>query len=555
MTKVRSDIFNRIFKPADSLFIEGEIRDRISRVLERLNIDYSDAIHLEHPEDELHGDYATNISFKLASIQKTSPIEIGTQLAEELNNDQYFKRVEFVKPGFINFFLSKEVLLNVLKTILDQGEAYGANSVGEAQVMQIEFISANPTGPLTFPNARGGFTGDTLGNVFSKNGFEVSREYYINDYGNQVQKLGASVFHEYQLLQGKDSKQPEDGYKGDYIKDIAAVLFQENKELSREDVTQKALAFNTASAKETVHRMGIEFDIWFSERELHDSGKVQEAFELLKSKEKVYEKDGATWLKTTEYGDDKDRVLIKSTGEKTYIMGDIAYHINKFVERKNNLVINVWGADHHGDIQRLRAGLHFLDIDEDRLDIILIALMKMQKEGKEVKISKRAGTYILMNDVLDEVPLDVLRFFAQMYDVKSPMLFDLDLALDTSERNPVYYVQYAHARMSSIIRKAPPEMNSGDIDLDMLTEEELSIVKKLIVFPELVVNVARNREVHHLPHFALDLARSFHAYYHHYRVIGDDNELSKARLAVVKAVQIVLKNTLSLIGVSAPEKM
>lgn len=555
MTKVKSELFDTLFEGTDALFVEGEVRVRITQALAALEIDFSDRIHLEHPEDAAHGDYATNIAFKLAGMQKTSPIEIGEKLAEKLNEDDYFKRVEFVKPGFINFFLSKDVFLNVVSEALDQRELFGKTSLGDGKKILFEFISANPTGPLTFPNARGGFTGDTLARVFDMHGFKAEREYYINDYGNQVNNLGNSVFYEYQLLQGKDAEEPENGYKGEYIKDIAAVLFQENKELTKEEVTEKALAFNIASAKETVEQMGIDYDTWFSERALHESGAVEKTLKTLREKGFVYDKDGATWLKTTEHCDDKDRVLVKSTGEKTYIMGDLAYHLNKLEERKYNIAVNVWGADHHGDIQRLRAGIHFLGFDDNRIDTILIALMKMQKDGEEVKISKRAGTYVLMNDVLDAVPLDVLRFFAQMYDVNSPMTFDLDLALDTSERNPVYYVQYAHARMSSILKKAPRDAQSVELDLSMLTEEELKIVGKFIQYRELMMNVAKNREVHHIPHFAVELAKEFHAFYHHYKVITDDVKLTRARLAIVEAVQVVLRNTLNTIGVSAPEKM
>lgn len=555
MPKIRSDIFHSVFEESSNYFIEGEIRKRILDRINDLDINFSAHIHLEHPEDEAHGDYATNISFKLSGLLKTSPQEIGSQLAGELSKDDYFERVEFAPPGFINFFLAKHVLVSVIEKVNSEGVEFGKTKIGQGKKIQFEFISANPTGPLTFPNARGGFTGDTLATVFEELGFDVNREYYVNDYGNQVNRLGGSVYHEYMLLKGEKSTEPEEGYKGGYIKDIAAVLFQENKDYSLQEVTHKALEFNISSAKETVERMGIHFDEWFSEKSLHDIGSVDDILKKLEKEGKTYEKDGAVWLKTTDFGDDKDRVLVKSSGEKTYIMGDLAYHVNKLHKRQNDYVVNVWGADHHGDVARLRAGLHFLGFDHERVDIVLIALMKMKREGKEVKISKRAGTYVLMNDVLDEVPLDVLRFFAQMYDVNSPMTFDLDLALDTSERNPVYYVQYAHARMASIIKKAPEDALNSEVNLGVLTFEELAIVKKLIIFPELIVDVAKNREVHHLPHYAVGLAKAFHNFYHHYQVISDDIEVTKARLAIVRAVKTVLKNTLTIIGVSAPEKM
>lgn len=538
--------------PLDSQYTEGKIREIIKNFLDTKKVKI-DHIHLEHPEDATHGDYATNIAFKLAGMLKTSPQTIGEEMAEKLSQDAFFEKVEFAAPGFVNFFLSKKVKIELITEINNKKTQFGASDIGKNSKLQIEFISANPTGPLTFPNARGGFTGDVLARVYTLIGLSITKEYYINDYGNQVNKLGKSVEAEYKALKGEEVEYPEDGYKGEYIKEIAKQLFDENQNLSFEEITEKSLEINIESAKETTEKMGIVFDNWFHEKELHESGKVDKALEELKSLGKIYEKDGAVWLKTTDFGDDKDRVVVKSDGEKTYIMADIAYHLNKFIERKFDIVINIWGADHHGDIKRLRAGIDFLGVDEKKLEIPLASMMKMTKNGEEFKISKRAGTYVLMNDVLEQVPVDVLRYFSLMYDLNSPMTLDLDLALDTSEKNPVYYVEYAHARMASIIRKA--DQDFANANLDLLTNEELEIVTLLMEFPEIVHLVARSKEVHHLPHYALKLAKAFHKFYHDFQVISDDQELTKARLALVSAVKTTLKNTLALIGISAPEKM
>ncbi|MBU1119361.1 arginine--tRNA ligase [Patescibacteria group bacterium] len=546
---------SKIYKRTDSLFVQGEIRAKIKSVLSSLKIDYADPIHIEQPEDSSHGHFATNIAFSLAKSAKKSPIEIGEKLANILSEDEYFKRVDFVKPGFINFFIANYVLEDVVRTIIAEGARFGGSDIGKGTKVQVEFISANPTGPLTFPNARGGFTGDTLSSVFEKVGFDVDREYYINDSGNQVTKLGGSVYHYYKDMSGEEFPFPEDGYKGGYIEEIAHELHKESAGLSLEEVTTKALAMNIASAKETVSKMGITFNTWIHEKDLLDSGAIDTALDRLKKSGNVYEKDGAWWLASSTYNDDKDRVLIRENGAPTYVMGDIAYHSDKFEKRKFDKVINVWGADHHGDVARLKAGVHFLGIDDAKLDILLISLMKMEQEGKEVRMSKRKGVYVLMNDVLETVPLDVLRYFSLMYDVNSPVVFDLDLALDTSERNPVYYVQYAHARMSSIIRKAPEDVINSPVDLSILTDEELTIVPLLIKFHDLVHAIARNYEVHLLTHFAVELAKAFHNFYHHYRVISEDTAVSSARLELVKAIKTTLENTLTLLGVSAPEKM
>lgn len=554
LKKKEDNFFAGLSKDAEIFFIAGEIRKKIKTAIKKIGAGSDLEINLEHPEDPSHGDYSTNVSFVLARVLKKSPLEIGESLAAELKKDPYFSKVEFIKPGFLNFFLAPEILISLITSINKEGESFGKCNLGRTKKIQVEFISANPTGPLTLPNARGGFTGDTLARVLESVGFKVEREYYINDYGNQVKNLGASVNFYYQQLKGKKIEFPENGYEGEYVGEIAKKLFALDKNFSVEELTQKALELNLDSARATVKKMGINFDIWFRESVLHHDKKTDEVLEKLKNVNKAYEKDDATWLKSSEHGDDKDRVLMKKDGGPTYILGDLAYHLNKY-SRGFDQVINVWGADHHGDIARLKAGLHFLGIDENRLQILLVALMKMESGGQEVRISKRKGNYVLMDELLAKVPLDVLRFFSLMYDVRTPMVFNLDLALDKSERNPVYYVEYAYARLCSIIKKAPVEIEEAKADWSKVGEAELSLVKELIKFSELVINVASSFETHHLTHYAINLARQFHAFYHQCRVITEDKELSRARLELVKAVKIVLGNCLNLLGVEAPEKM
>jgi len=554
------------------------IKTLLSDIVRKIAPDFKGGILVEVPGNKEHGDYTTNIAFALTKILPARG-EIAEYLINKLKKQKIkdFSKIE-TKNGFINFFLSPECLHRQIKEILKQKNKYGFSGEGKAKKVQVEFISANPTGPLTIGNGRGGFYGDVLANILESQGCEVIREYYINDRGGQILSLGRSI----KLAQGSpmpmirrteefadlpagasaqaggEGKIPgisavgdENLYKGDYINDLAK---QVNKNLSVEEAGQKAaeLILNTY-IKPVIKRLEIKFDNWFSEKSLYRNGIYKKVMEDLMRKDLIYEKDEATWIKTLKLGDSKDRVLVKSNGDETYFMSDILYHLNKFEIRKFDKVINIWGADHHGDVPRLFGVLKVLGINLERLKILLYQFVRLVSGGKEFKFSKRAGTFITLKELVDEVGLDAARFFFLMYSPNTHMDFDMELAKQRSEKNPVYYIQYAHARISSILRKAKA---AGGKNLELLKEkEELNLIKKLAEFPELLEEVSRNYEVHRLPHYTLELAREFHNFYEKYRVITEDKNLTSARLGLVTATKIVLANALNLMGIKAPEKM
>ena len=517
-------------------------------------------IEVEKSAEKIYGDYATSVALKLAKIARKGPHDISYLISNQIlamtRDKHVFEKIEVVHPGFINFFLDQHYLQKNVQEILKTGSKYGSSNIGRNKKIQIEFISANPTGPLTVANGRGGFFGDTLANVLEKSGFKVIREYYINDAGRQVRLLGESAMASLGLI-----SKSEDHYQGDYVNELAKkhkkfILANKNDSLK----TGKRLAGDILKTmiKPPIKKMGIKFDVWFSESSLHGKGKlIEKVFARLKKKKLIYEKEGAEWFKSTSFGDDKDRVLKTSEGEWTYAMPDIAYHYNKFAVRKFNKVINIWGADHHGYVPRLKAALSAFDFAE-KLGVVIVQLVRLMEKGQEVRMSKRKGTYVTIDDLLDEVGPDVARFFFLMSSVQSHMDFDLTLAKEKSEKNPVFYVQYAHARIASILRKAKKlsKVRGQRSDVQLLTHHsELELMKELLRFSEIVQDVAENHTVHHLPTYALELAAKFHAFYRDCRVISEDKKMTIARLAIVKATQITLANTLGLMGVTAPEKM
>src|SRR3989344_5101841 len=515
-------------------------------------------ISIDCPKDEKFGDYFTNIALVMAKKIGKSPMEIADDLVKRFDLSRpkqpkevepqladIFKKIEIAPPGYINFYLSGEYLQNKVAEINREKDNFGNSEIGKGIKVNNEFISANPTGPLTVGNGRGGFYGDTLSNVLKKSGFSVVNEYYINNAGEQVIKLGHSVL--------KDS---EAVYAGEYIEQLnkkfyAARDAKEAGERSAEFVINEMI-------KKTVNeKMKIFFDLWISERDLLKNGDVDRAVEILKNKKITYEKDGALWLKTTEFGDDKDRVLVKSDGQKTYFASDCGYILNK-IERGFDKIIEIWGADHHGYINRLRAAAKALGFSGD-LKFIIIQLVKLVKDGKEVKMSKRTGNVVYIDDLIEEVGNDVARFFFLMYSPDTHMNFDLGLAKERSEKNPVYYVQYAFARISSILAKIKNSKikmkNYGRLSL-LTHEKELSLMKELNKLPELIEEIAQSYEVHKLPHYAVKLADKFHSFYGECRVIDEENpELSKARHALINAVRIVLAEALRLMGISAPSQI
>ncbi len=486
---------------------------------------------LERPAIAEHGDFSTNIALKA----KINPDKI----ISKLKNNALFEKIEKAGPGFINFYLSKKALQEEMDKILEKGDNYGKLDIGEGKKIQVEFISANPTGPLTVGNARGGPFGDVLANVLRKAGFKTEKAYYINDFGQQIIALGHSVL--------KDNKAK---YKGKYIDELA----KNNKEKDAFKVGQWA-AKNIIKdlIQETTNKMGIEYDEWTFESDLHKSGKVDKILNFLQEKGLIYKQDEAKWFKSKQFGDERDRVVIKKDGNKTYLAGDIALHNDKFENKKFDKVINVWGADHHGDVSGLMAGVEALGY-KDKLQIILLQFVTILDKGEKQKMSKRAGVYVLMDELLDRVGKDAVRFFFLQKSADTHLNFDLELAKEQSNKNPVYYVQYAYARIHSILAKT--ENKESKLLFENLNkEEEINLIKQLIRFPEIIEDIARDYQVQRLPYYSIELANAFHKFYENCRVLDEDKKTAQARINLIKATKIVLKSTLEIMGISAPEKM
>lgn len=506
-------------------------------------------IFIERPVEKIHGDYATNIALGMAKSAKKNPIEIAEILVNQLVNFpiNQFEKIEVAKPGFINFFLSRKYLQKQIKEVLKKGERFGNLKIGRNKKVQVEFISANPTGPLTIGNARGGPFGDVLGNILIRAGFKVEKAYYINDYGMQILLLGHSV------LKDKQAQ-----YKGPYI-DYLNKKIKSQKKLQKKDPYKTgewaAKIIINEMIKKTVKKMGIKFDEWFLESSLHKKNEVENVLNFLKKKKLIYKKDKALWFKSSKYTDERDRVVIKKDGWKTYLAGDITYHKYKFKKKKFDKVINIWGADHYGDVAGLQAGVTALGY-KGKLDIILLQFVTLLQKKEKVKISKRKGTYITMDELFEEVSSDVARFFFLQKAANTHLNFDLSLAKEQSEKNPVYYIQYAHARIHSILAKSQSRKGEANPKLELLKHpSELNLIKQVIRFSEVIEDTSKDYQVQRIPQYALDLATAFHQFYRDCKVITEDKELKEARLALIKAVKIVLKNTLDLMGISAPKKM
>lgn len=531
--------------------IRNLIKDSIEKAQKNKDLPIFDIprIDIEHPENTKFGDYSSNIAMYLTKMARKNPLEIAKTIKNNLEKDKNIEKNEAVKPGFINFYLSNKYLQNKVEEIIKQKDDFGNSDIGKGKKVHLDFVSANPTGPVHLGNARGGPFGDVLANVLEKVGYKPWREYYVNNYGNQIKILGHSVL--------KDGKAE---YRGDYIDE----LHKKVKEKDPFKVGQWAAGEIIENIiKPSMEKLGIEFDQYFYEKSLHDNkdgkgSKVEKRFEELKEKGLTFEEGGALWFRAKIFHDDKNRVIKKSTGEVTYFGGDIAYHIDKF-DRENKLAIDIWGADHHGDVARVEGALDALGHGDDELKIILTQFVKVLKNGKELKMSKRAGTYVTIDDLLDEVGKDATRFFFLMHSHNTHMNFDLDLAKEKSSKNPVFYVQYAHARICSIFKKAGIKGSSLEkekADLSLLKEEaEIDLMRELNILPELVLDIAKSYEVHKLTFYAKFLADKFHKFYEKCRVIDENKELEKARLTLLLATKIVLKNTLDILGIDSPDEM
>jgi len=525
------------------------------------------AFIVEVPKDKSHGDFATNAAMLLTKQAKMKPRDIAQAIVDALNKDsKLIEKVEIAGPGFINFYLSQNWLYDILPVVEAQDTAYGSVDIGKGEKVQVEFVSANPTGLLHMGNARGGALGDSLANLLKMAGYDVTKEFYINDAGNQIVNLGLSLEARYRQLLGETGCEiPENGYHGQDIIDTAQRIvdavgdsYLQLPEAERQEkMIATALDEKIAAIKSGLAEFGVEYDVWFSETTLHESGAVKEVVDLLTEKGLTYEKDGAIWLKTTDFGEEKDEVLIRSNGIPTYFAADIAYHKNKF-DRGFKRVINIWGADHHGHVARMKRSMDAIGYNGDDLTVLLMQLVRLYQNGEVVRMSKRTGQYVTLQELIEDVGKDAARYFFIMRNPDSHLDFDLDLAKEQSSDNPVYYVQYAHARINSILKatgKAVPK--AADCDLTLLKEEaELELIRKIANLPTEVAYAAEQLEPYRMARYATELATLFHSFYNSCRVINEDNEaLTNARLVLVNAARITLRNVLTMLGVSAPERM
>jgi len=547
------------------------LKTKISNSLKQI-IEESVPIEIFIPENEKFGHYSTNLALRLAKSQGKNPMEIANGINEKLRikNSELFSKTEVAAPGFINFWLSEKILQDELKEILKNKENYGSLNLGENKKVSIEFISANPTGQLTIGNGRGGFLGDVLARILEFGGYKVSREYYINNAktSTQIKELGKTVLGQGQSYLTEDLKSKILKFKNK-IKNL------KNKKIGNSEGETGYLLANEIqkeNQKFIVKDLKIKFDRWFNEEDLYQSGAVKKLLEDLKKKKLVYEKEGALWFKTKNFGDSEDRVLVRTprlagqAGEPTYFLPDLAYHLNKIKIRKFDEAIDIWGADHHGYLPRLKAGLKALGISEDKLKAIITQLVRLKKGGEEVKMSKRTGEFITLKDLVEEAGLDAVRFFFLMSSPDTHMDFDLDLAKEQSLKNPVYYVQYAAVRCGSILKKsqsASPDRAGRrrikpqtKIKFDLLTTpEDINLMRMLARFPEIVEAAVENYNPQVLVRFALDLARGFHNFYEKERIIGEENDLMSARLELLRATQIIFRNIFGILGLNFLNKM
>lgn len=524
---------------------------------------------LEEPRERQHGDLATNVAMLLTKQARKAPRDIASILIGNFEKQAtWVTSCEIAGPGFINFRLDANWLTGVIPEVLEQGNSYGKVDIGKGEKVQVEFVSANPTGLLHMGNARGAALGDSLASLLTMAGYEVSREFYINDAGNQIHNFALSLEARYLQEFGIDVVFPEAGYHGeDLIATVKRIIGEQgskyiemDEEPRRQALVKYALEEKITDIKKTLEDFGVSYDVWFSEKYLHESGYVGQAMEKLKAKGYTYEKEDAIWLKSTLLGDEKDEVVIRGNGVPTYFAADIAYHCHKF-ERGFERVINVWGADHHGHVARMKGAMQALGYNPDSLQIILMQLVRLIQDGEIVKMSKRSGQYITLRELMDEVGKDAARFFFVMRDPASTVEFDLDLAKSQSADNPVYYVQYAHARLCSILRQAVEQ--GDDLKGDFIganfacldSSEERELMKKIADLPGEIALAARLTEPHRLARFVLDLASLFHTFYNSQRVLVEDKEIRKARLGLIQATKQVLANVLQLLGVTAPERM
>lgn len=526
-------------------------------------------VHFERPKQEDHGDWATNAAMQNCKLLGCKPRELADEIVRRIGQDKHVKKVEVAGPGFINFYLSNLWMGDLLKAVLSAGENYGRVNLGQGRKAQVEFVSANPTGPLHVGHGRGAAVGDITGNILAFAGWEVEKEYYVNDAGLQMNILGRSTQSRYFELLGQPEKAPfpEDSYKGHYIYDIAQeVIDAHGKEFLDQPLDQSLPFFKTYSSgrilkdiQKDLGNFGVRFDKFFSEKTLYDRGLVPAAAQTLRERGHIYDQDGAVWFRSSEYGDDKDRVLFRSNGVPTYFASDIAYHKEKF-DRGFKRVVDVWGADHHGYVPRMKAAVEAMGNDPDDFSILLIQFVNLLRDGEQVAMSTRSGQFVTLKDVVDEVGVDATRYYFVMRRSDSHLDFDLELAKRESADNPVYYVQYANARVNSILRKmrekgiAMPDLSAFDAEL-MAGAEEKRLFAKIAQFPEEVARAAEGLEPHRIVAYIHELAGDFHSYYNSGRILEETGALQSSHILMVEAARVVLANALRLLGIHAPERM
>ena len=554
-------------------------------------------IRIDHTKDNSHGDYATNIALMLSKQAKMSPVELAKIIIDQFEQKNFIKKIEIAGPGFINFFISQESSSSIVNEILAQAASYGCSDIGQGKKVLLEYVSANPTGPLHVGHGRGAAYGATVSNLLRNAGFIVDNEYYVNDAGRQMDILTVSIYLRYLTICGEDLRFPDNGYQGQYINEIAQGIYEtsgqkfylksdyvfENvcqdgteggdKEVHIDQLIEKAKSILgdgfkavfevgiesiLSGIKNDLAEFGVVFEKWFSEQSLIDSGLSESCISKLKDSKNLYEKDGALWFKTTNYGDEKDRVVVRDNGNHTYFASDIAYHLEK-LDRGYDKIINVWGADHHGYIPRVKASIEALGHNSDKLEILLVQFANLYRGGSKVQMSTRSGSFVTLEDLRAEVGNDAARFFYILRKSEQHMDFDLDLAKSKTNENPVYYIQYAHARICSVFKQADEkelELDVSQANLSLLTEEiEKDILRELSRFRSVLESSAIQYEPHQLAYYLRDLSNHFHSYYNACKFIVDDKNLTQARLALINATQQILKNGLSILGVGAPESM
>jgi len=535
------------------------LREILYRALKSLDLPVKEEIELEIPKSESFGDLSTPLAMELAKILHQPPRKIAERIVSACDKD-IFESLEIAGPGFINFKFKKSFIFFELNELLKKGESFFFRNIGDGKKIQIEFVSANPTGPLHLGHGRGAAVGSALANILREAGYNVSTEYYINDAGKQVELLGLSLYIALQRLFGKEIQMPEECYKGEYIFELAKEVYEnysnDLKDKSFEEIGSFLIDFAYRKIldeiKKDLEDFGVIFNQWVSERELYSKKEVQNALQKLRELGYLYEKEGALWFKSTVFGDDKDRVVVKSDGTYTYFASDIAYHKNK-IDRGFDELINIWGADHHGYIKRVESAVQALGLKASQIKILLVQMVNLLREGKPVQMSKRAGTFVTLRELIDEIGSDTTKFIFLTRRHDSHLEFDVEIAKRQSQENPVYYVQYAHARINSIFEKAEkePEFFTGEL----FNEDELRVIKKVLLYPMIFEISVQMREPHRITFYLQELASLFHSYYHKYRVISEEEALTETRLCLCRAVMLVLKHGLRMLGVKAPDKM